>query len=74
MRAQRDAIELGERMIGPQRFKRENVQAGASDMAFVQGVGQRLLVYQRSARRIDADGAAFQHGRNRENLWSLRSG
>ena len=60
MGAQRNAVVPGERMVGPQRFESEDIEARAGDVAPVQRFEQRGLVDQRSARGVDDDGAAFQ--------------
>ena len=49
VRAQRNAVVPGERMIGRQGFESEHVQSGARDMVLIQSLHQRALVDQCAA-------------------------
>ena len=44
------------------RFHCEGIQGGASDVALLKGVDQRLLIHQSSARGINEEGVGFHFG------------
>src|ERR1700677_2788583 len=53
MRGENDVVELQDRIVGVGRLLLQNVEPGAGDAAFLQSLGQRLLVDDRAARGID---------------------